>query len=39
MPVDEDVARALRRHGVDVLTTSELGRKTLSDADQLDFSR
>src|SRR3990172_11268632 len=37
--VDENVARALRRHGVNVLTTSELGRKTLSDADQLDFSR
>ena len=37
--VDEDVARALRRHGVDVRTTSEVGRKTLSDADQLEFAR
>ena len=32
---DEDVARGLRRRGVDVVTASEMGRKALSDADQL----
>jgi len=36
---DEDVARGLRRRGVDVITTSELHRKELSDADQLEFVR
>jgi predicted nuclease of predicted toxin-antitoxin system len=36
---DEDVARGLRRRGIDVVTVTELGRKTLSDEDQLEFAR
>lgn len=35
---DEDVARGLRRRGVDVVTASELRRKELSDASQLAFA-
>jgi hypothetical protein len=35
---DEDVARGLRRRGVDVVTAAELGRKELSDEDQLDYA-
>ena len=36
---DEDVARGLRRRGIDVVTAADLGRKTLSDEDQLEFAR
>ena len=36
---DEDVARGLRRRGVDVLTTSDLGRKEFPDGEQLEFVR
>ncbi len=36
---DEDVARGLRRRGIDVVTTSELRRKEQSDVEQLDFVR
>jgi predicted nuclease of predicted toxin-antitoxin system len=36
--VDEDVAAALRAHRVDVETTSGLGRKGLSDEEQLAFA-
>lgn len=36
---DEDVARGLRRRGVDVVTASQLQRKELSDVDQLEFVR
>jgi predicted nuclease of predicted toxin-antitoxin system len=35
--VDPDVARALRRHGIDVTTTVEAGLRTLDDLDHLDF--
>jgi predicted nuclease of predicted toxin-antitoxin system len=35
--VDPDVARALRRHGIDVSTTQEVGLRTQNDAAQLDF--
>ena len=34
-PVDPDVARALRKHGIDVTATQEAGLRTKSDADQL----
>ena len=33
------LARALRRHGIDVSTTQEIGLRTESDAAQLDFIR
>lgn len=36
---DEDVARGIRRRGAEVVTASELRRKELSDADQLEFVR
>ncbi len=36
--VDEDIATALCAHGIDVKTTTDLGRKGLSDAEQLDFA-
>lgn len=35
---DEDVAVALRAHGLDVVTTSDLGRKGLTDEEQLSFA-
>jgi predicted nuclease of predicted toxin-antitoxin system len=35
--VDSDIAKALRRHGIDVTTTVEAGLRTLDDADHLDF--
>lgn len=35
---DEDVAAALRAHAVDVKTTTELGRKGLTDEEQLRLS-
>ena len=38
-PVDQDVARALRKHGIDVTTTQEAGLRTRPDADQLEFAR
>jgi predicted nuclease of predicted toxin-antitoxin system len=37
--VDHDVARALRRYGIDVTTTVETGLRTQSDAAQLAFVR
>ena len=37
--VDPDVARALRRHGVDISATQETELRTGSDAAQLDFIR
>ncbi|MBI3943378.1 MAG: DUF5615 family PIN-like protein [Chloroflexi bacterium] len=37
--VDSDIARALRRHGIDVTTIVDAGLRTLSDADQLAFAR
>jgi predicted nuclease of predicted toxin-antitoxin system len=37
-PVDPDVARALRKHGIDVTTTQEAGLRTRPDADQLAFA-
>lgn len=36
--VDPDIARALRRHGVDVTTTVEVGLRTASDDTQLAFA-
>jgi hypothetical protein len=36
--VDPDVARALRRHGIDVSTTQGVGLRTQSDAAQLALS-
>lgn len=38
-PVDPDIARALRKHGIDVTTTQEAGLRTRPDADQLGFAR
>ncbi len=35
--VDPDIARALRRHGIDVTTTLEAGLRTASDEGQLAF--
>jgi predicted nuclease of predicted toxin-antitoxin system len=37
--VDPDVARALRRYGMDVTTTVEAGLRTQGDAAQLAFAR
>jgi len=37
--VDPDVARALRRYGIDVTTTVDAGLRTGNDAAHLDFSR
>lgn len=37
--VDPAIARALRRHGIDVTTTVEAGLRTQSDAAQLAFAR
>ncbi|MGH9380412.1 MAG: DUF5615 family PIN-like protein [Thermoanaerobaculia bacterium] len=37
-PVDLAVARALRRHGIDVTTTPESGLRTASDKHQLEFA-
>jgi predicted nuclease of predicted toxin-antitoxin system len=37
--VDPDVGRALRRHGIDVTTSQEVGLRTQSDTAQLDFIR
>ena len=36
--VDPDVARALRRYGIDVTTTVEAGLRTQSDLAQLEFA-
>src|SRR5689334_11674768 len=36
---DEDVARALHALGLDVVTITGLGRKGLSDPEQLDYAR
>src|SRR5262249_5980096 len=36
---DEDVARALIALGLDVVTVTALGRKGLSDQEQLDYAR
>lgn len=35
--VDPDIARALRRHGIDVSTTVEAGLRTATDPDHLIF--
>lgn len=35
--IDPDVARALRRHGIDVTTTTEARLRTRSDADQWEY--
>jgi predicted nuclease of predicted toxin-antitoxin system len=37
--VDPDVARALRRHGIDVTTTQSAGLRTQSDINQISFIR
>lgn len=37
--VDPDIARALRRHGIDVTTTVEADLRTADDPDHLDFIR
>ena len=36
---DEDVAKALAAHGLDVLTTTDAGRKSITDPDQFQFAR
>ena len=36
--VDPALARALRRHGIDVTTTVEVGLRTAADAEQLAFA-
>ena len=36
--LDPAIAEGLRRHGVDVLTVREAGRRSLPDEDQLDFA-
>jgi predicted nuclease of predicted toxin-antitoxin system len=36
--VDEDVAAALQAHRVDITTTASLGRKGLTDQEQLTFA-
>ena len=36
---DDDVARGLRRRGVDVITAAELRRKALTDTEQLEFAQ
>lgn len=36
--VDEDIAAALRAHRVDVITTTDLARKGISDEEQLAFA-
>ncbi len=38
-PVDPAIARALRKHGIDVTTTQEVGLRTQTDAEQLAFVR
>jgi len=38
-PADPDVARGLRKHGVDITTSQEVGLRTRSDAEQLAFAR
>ncbi len=37
--VDPDIAKALRRYGIDVTTTVEAGLRTVDDPDHLDFIR
>jgi len=37
--VDTDLAKALRRHGIDVTTSQEQGLRTREDAAQLEFIR
>jgi predicted nuclease of predicted toxin-antitoxin system len=37
--VDPDIARALRRHGIDVTTTVDAGLRTRNDPAHLDFIR
>jgi hypothetical protein len=36
--VDEDIALALRAHQIDVLTTTTLGRKGMTDEEHLEFA-
>lgn len=35
--VDPDIAKALRRHGIEVTTTVEAGLRTTDDSEHLDF--
>jgi len=37
--VDPDIARALRRHGIDITTTVDAGLRTRNDPAHLDFIR
>jgi predicted nuclease of predicted toxin-antitoxin system len=37
--VDPDIAKALRRYGINVTTTIEAGLRTTNDIEELDFSR
>jgi predicted nuclease of predicted toxin-antitoxin system len=37
--VDPDIAQALRRHGIEVTTTAELGMRGQSDVEQIEFAR
>ena len=37
--VDPDIARALRRYGINITTTIEAGLRTATDLEQLEFSR
>ncbi|MFQ5859711.1 MAG: DUF5615 family PIN-like protein [Anaerolineae bacterium] len=37
--MDPDIAKALRRHGIDVTTTVEAGLRTTDDSEHLDFIR
>ena len=38
-PVDPDIARALRRHGIDITTTVDAALRTQNDPAHLDFIR
>lgn len=38
-PVDPDIAKALRKYGIDVTTTQEVGLRTKADGDQFTFAR
>ena len=37
--IDPDLARALRRYGIDVTTTVEAGLRSANDRQQIDFAR
>jgi predicted nuclease of predicted toxin-antitoxin system len=38
-PVDPSIAKALRKHGIDITTTQEVGLRTKADLDQMAFAR